>query len=54
MLVYSPDKYKTQRMCDEVVDDSLAALTFVHDWFVTSKIFERLDNIYKGQLYTIW
>ena len=44
MLVYSPDKYKTQRMCDEVVDDSLAALTFVHDWFVTSKIFERLDN----------
>ena len=44
MLVYCPDKYKTQRMCDEVVDDSPAALTFIPGWFVTSKMFERLDN----------
>ena len=25
-IVYCPDKYKTQRTCDEAVDDSLAAL----------------------------
>ena len=25
-IVYNPDKYKTQRMCDEAVDDSIAAL----------------------------
>ena len=44
ILVYCPDKYKTQRMSDEVVDDSLVALTFIPDWYVTSKMFERLDN----------
>ena len=26
MLAYYPDKYKTQRMCHEAVDDCLAAL----------------------------
>ena len=35
MLVYCPDKYKTQRMHDEAVDDILAALRFIPDWFVT-------------------
>ena len=44
MLVYCPDKYKTQRMYDEFADDSLAALRFIPDWFVTSKMFERLDT----------
>ena len=33
---YDPDKYKTQRMCDEAVEDYLAILKFVPDWFVTS------------------
>ena len=28
MLVYCPDKYETQRMFDEVVDDCLAVLKF--------------------------
>ena len=28
MLVYCSDKYETQRMCDEVIDDCLAALNF--------------------------
>ena len=23
LIVYCPDKYKTQRMCDEAVDDSV-------------------------------
>ena len=29
-------------MCDEAVDDSLAALKFIPDWFVTSKIIKKL------------
>ena len=28
MLIYYPDRYKTQKMCDEAVDDCLAALKF--------------------------
>ena len=42
MLVYCPEKYKTQRMCDEAVDDYLAALKFICDWFVTSKMIKKL------------
>ena len=44
MIVYCPDKCKTQRMCDEAVDDFLAALKFVPDWCVTSKMIENFDN----------
>ena len=33
---YDLDQYKTQQMCDKAVDDCLAALQFVPDWFVTS------------------
>ena len=38
MLVYCSDKYKTQRMCDEAVDDCLATLKIICDWFVTGKM----------------
>ena len=31
-------------MCDEVVDDCLAALEFIPDWFVKSKMLEKFDN----------
>ena len=31
-------------MFNEAVDDFLAALKFIFDWFVTSKILEKLDN----------
>ena len=40
LIVYCPDKYKTQRMCDEVLM-ILAALKRIPDWFVTSKIIKR-------------
>ena len=30
---YVPDQYKTQQMCDKAVDDCLASLKFVADWF---------------------
>ena len=29
-------------MCDEAVDDTLAALKFIPNWFVTSKIIKKL------------
>ena len=44
MLVYYPDKYKTQRMCDEAADDCLAALKFIRDWFVSRKMLKKFDN----------
>ena len=31
LIEHCPDKNKTQRMCDEDVDDSLAALKLFHD-----------------------
>ena len=44
MLLYCPNKYKTQRMCDETVDDCLAALKFIPDWLATSKILKNFDK----------
>ena len=41
-MVYCPDKYITQRMCSEVVDDSLAALKLIPNWFVTDKMIKKL------------
>ena len=40
LIVYCPDKYKTQKMCDKAVDDSLAALKLIPDWFVASKMIK--------------
>ena len=37
MLIYFPDRYKTQKMCNEAVNDCMVALKFILDWFVTSK-----------------
>ena len=42
LIVYCPDKYKTERMCDGAVDDCLAALKFISDWIVTSKMTKKL------------
>ena len=32
-------------MSDEAVDDCLAALKFIPDWFVTSKMLEQLRDV---------
>ena len=42
LIVYCPDKYITQNKCDEAVDDCLATLELIPDWFVTSKMFKKL------------
>ena len=44
IIIYCPDKYIIQRMCDEAVDDSLAALKLIPDWFVTSKMIKKLHT----------
>ena len=50
LIVYCLDKYKNQRMCDEAVDDSLAALKLIPDWFVTSKMIkERFTALYADE-----
>ena len=36
-IAYCPEKYKTQRMCNETVDDCLAALKLVRDCFLIMK-----------------
>ena len=43
LIVYCRDKYKSQRMCDEAADDSLAVLELIHGWFVTSKMICYID-----------
>ena len=42
LIVYCPDKHLTQRMCDEAVDDPLAALRLIHYWFGTSRMIKKL------------
>ena len=42
MLKYCHDRYKTHKMCDKAVDDSLPALKFVLDWSVARKMNEKL------------
>ena len=46
IFVYYPEKYKTQRMCDEAIDDCLAALKFIPDWFVTCKMIKNFLLLY--------
>ena len=47
IVVYCPDKCKTQNMYDEAVDDCLEALELIPDWFVTSNgIKKRFISLY--------
>ena len=41
---YISDKYKTQETCNlhETVDDFLATLKLIRDWFVTIKMIKKL------------
>ena len=44
MLKYCLDKYKTQELCDKVIQVFLSTLKFVPGWFVTNTMPEKLDN----------
>ena len=48
LMVYSPDKHKTQRMCDNDINDSLALLKFLPDRFLTIKMFKKLFTALYG------
>ena len=41
LIVYCHDKYKNQKMFDKAVNDSLAALKLITDWFVTSQMIKN-------------
>ena len=45
ILKYCLDVYKPQEMCEKAVDPYLLALKFVPDWFATSKVIRKLDNV---------
>ena len=46
-IVYSPYKQVTKEMCDEAVNDSLAALKLIPDCFVTNTMIKRyLTSLY--------
>ena len=44
MLKYYLDRYKSQEMCNKAVDAFLVTLKFVPDWFLASKMIEKLDD----------
>ena len=46
LIVYCPDKCKTQRMCNEAVDDSPAASKLIPYWSVTTKILKNFTLRY--------
>ena len=50
LILYCPDKYITQKMCDESVDDSLATLQLIRNWFLASKMIKKLfSTLYADQ-----
>ena len=49
-LRYVPDQYKIPEMCDEAVDDYLAALKILPGWLVTSKNINTLQYADENKL----
>ena len=42
-------------MCDETVDVFLGALKFIRDWFVTSKMYEKVhDALFANDNYSFF
>ena len=41
---FVPDQNKTQIMCNEAVGDCLVTSKFISDWFITSKMLEKIDK----------
>ena len=53
LIVYCPDKCKTQRLRFEAVDGSLAALKLVFHWFVKSKMIKNIYCFVRKWKYTL-
>ena len=43
-LIYYLNRYKTQKMCNDAVDDCLGAWKLIPDWFVTGKLLEKFHD----------
>ena len=41
LIVYCPDKSINQKVCDESIDNFLAPLKLISDWFLTSKMIKK-------------
>ena len=55
MLKYCPDSYKIQKMCDIAVDFCLLVIKFVLDFFVLSKVIEKLDSaVFSDEYIILW
>ena len=46
VLEYCLNRYKTQKMCDEAVDDRLSPLKFVSDCFFTDNMKGKFMRLY--------
>ena len=44
MLIYCPDKYITQEICDEAVGDCRVPLKVFPDWFVKCKMLKKFHD----------
>ena len=45
MLKYCIERYKTQEICNKVLDDCLPASKFNPGWSVTNKMFKKLEYV---------
>ena len=41
-------------MCDEALNDSLAALKLIRNWFVTSKMIKKLFTVLHADEHTLY
>ena len=44
MITYCPDKFKLTKSVTKAVDDCLASLKFIPNWFVTRKMLEQFHD----------
>ena len=49
LILYYPDKFEIQRKCDEAVDDSLASLKLIADWFVASRMITKFTALWADE-----
>ena len=46
MPICCPNRHRFQKLCNEVADDCPGAFEFIPDWFVTSKMLEKIMMLY--------
>ena len=55
MPICCPNRHRFQKLCNEVADDCPGAFEFIPDWFVTSKMLEKIMMLYSlMMIYSFW